>query len=116
VQAWRQAHPGYWKREGKESPIALQEDCLKEPVEAQEDKLELTPAPLQEDCFTQHPLMVGLIAMLTSSTLQEDIVGTRRRLVAKGQEILGMTPGTPPKHDEEKTLGSRTLARTASPI
>ena len=66
VQQWRKAHPGYWKRDGGKQRSTLQDLCV-----------------------AQVPLMVGLIAHLTNSTLQEQIATTTQALVVKGQDILG---------------------------
>lgn len=92
VREWRKAHPGYWKRKkavSAEEAVALQ-DFL--PVEVIENKA----APeisenhaLQDICFLQPALIVGLIANLTGSALQEDIVSASRRLVDFGRDILG---------------------------
>ena len=66
VQAWRKAHPGYWRKGKPEAKRPLQ------------DLLRMQPA-----------LVVGLIATLTGSALQEAIVEMVRRLQRKGQAILG---------------------------
>jgi hypothetical protein len=58
---------------------------------------------LQDLCAMQAPLMVGLIAMWSGSTLQDDIATTTRRLVAKGHDILGMAPGVNLESLHEKT-------------
>ncbi len=116
VRAWRKAHPGYWKKQASQAERTLQEDCSAQAAEPKELKPNLVPGPLQEDSFTQHPLLIGLISMLTTSTLQEDIASTRRRLIARGHEILGMVPGTRSNSDEQKTPGSGALAPTPQPI
>ncbi len=116
VRTWRKAHPGYWKKKGPQAKATLQEDCSAQRVEPEQLNLKLVPAPLQEDSFTQHPLILGLISMLTHSTLQEDIDSSRRRLIARGHEILGMVPGTRLKSHEQKTPGSGAPAPTPSPV
>lgn len=117
VRLWRKAHPQYWKRPGKAKPVALQENCLADPVAPESLKPNLALQPLQEICFTQHPLIVGLISMLTASTLQEDIALTGHRLITKGREILGSTPATHTQnYDEQKTPGSAAVARAAQPV
>lgn len=117
VRTWRKAHPQYWKRTGKSEALALQETCTAQPVAMEELKADLAPRPLQDDCFAQHPLLVGLISMLTASTLQEDIALTHRRLVAKGHEILGITPTTQiEKYDEQKTPGAGAFAPDPQPV
>jgi len=114
VDSWRKAHPQYWKRSPKIKPVALQDICTSYPVDYQSVKPNLA---LQEDSFAQHPLVVGLISMLTASTLQEDIALTHRRLIAKGHEILGITPTShQKKYDEQKTPGSGALAADPRPV
>src|SRR5262249_44074023 len=116
VRSWRKAHPGYWKKETPKPEGTLQDDCSTQTVAPEQLNLELVPAPLQEDSLAQHPLMVGLISMLTTSTLQEDIASTRRRLIARGHEILGMVPGTRLNPHEQKTPGSGAPAPTPQPV
>ena len=116
VRSWRKAHPGYWKKTVPQAQGTLQEDCSAQAVEPEQLSLKLALAPLQEDSFAQHPLMLGLISMLTTSTLQEDIASTRRRLIARGHEILGMVPGTRLNTHEQKTPGSGAPAPTPQPI
>ena len=92
VRDWRQAHPGYWKRQSRKAHGTLQETCSKQVPE--NEALASKPAPqvsrpaLQDLCAVQTPLLVGLIAQLTDTVLQEDIVSFTRRLIAKGQDIL----------------------------
>jgi hypothetical protein len=45
---------------------------------------------LQDVCILDHPAFIGLISMLTQSTLQEDIASTTRKLEARGRDILGL--------------------------
>ena len=51
VRTWRKKNPRYWKRAGEQRDDALQDDCL-----------------------LRDPLILGLIATVARSTLQEDIV------------------------------------------
>ncbi|MGH8601626.1 MAG: hypothetical protein ACREXR_02245 [Gammaproteobacteria bacterium] len=85
VQAWRAAHPGYWKR----SRRALQEDSPSQAVETPRDSATLVSPALQEVFSAQPLVLLGLIANLTGSALQEDIAHTSRRLLRLGQDILG---------------------------
>ena len=48
------------------------------------------PSALQDDCLTQDPAFVGLLSMVTGSTLQEDIAATARQLLLRGRNILGL--------------------------
>jgi len=90
VQAWRQSHPGYWKK----TPLASQSA---QPVAAQRTNTDQSscnatrelPVALQDDCLAQNPAFVGLISLFTGSTLQEDIAATTRQLLLRGRNILG---------------------------
>jgi|RhiMetdeSRZDD1v2_1073273.scaffolds.fasta_scaffold706102_2 hypothetical protein len=89
VQAWRAAHPGYWRRSGAQPRGALQEDSPLEAVETQRDSASLVSAALQEVFSSQPLVLLGLIANLTGSALQEDIAESSRRRLRLGQDILG---------------------------
>jgi len=99
VQEWRRSHPGYWKRKPSASqrsqPIAMQGA---NPDQSSRNVLRGLPGTLQEDCFTQNPVVVGLISMFTGRTLQEDIDPIARQLLLRGRNILGLTqpPTTTP--------------------
>jgi hypothetical protein len=88
VRAWRAAHPRYWQRAGPQAAIALQEDSLAQPVESTEESTTLTGATLQDLLCAQPTVLIGLIANLTGTALQEDIARTGRRLQQLGQDIL----------------------------
>lgn len=88
VRAWRAAHPGYWRRTGSQKAPALQEDSCAQVIDAQCDSGSLAPAALQEVFAAQPAVLIGLIAHLSDSALQEDIARTSRRLLQLGQDIL----------------------------
>jgi len=92
VRQWRQAHPGYWRRQGARAPHALQEDLI--PQETQNQRLDegLPLHALQDVFFLQPAVVVGLIAHLTGLTLQDDIALTAWRLQQLGHDILGGVP------------------------
>jgi hypothetical protein len=98
VKAWRQRHPGYRRKKKAQPPAGLQEVCRTQAPEAQG----VSPCPgpdALQDLFSMQPAMVvGLISMMTGSTLQEDIAFTTRLLLRKGQDILAMrsSPSPPP--------------------
>lgn len=92
VRRWRAAHPGYWRR-AQLSP-ALQEDSHTQGIESKKGSATLARAALQEVFAAQPLVLLGLIANLTGSALQEDIATTSRRLLRLGQDILG--GGVPP--------------------
>lgn len=117
VRQWRRTHPGYGKRRVQRTSATLQVVSSAQPTEDQPVKPQLTGSALQVLSPRQPPWVVGLISLVTGSTLQADIVATHRRLVARGQEILGMVPGTlRENHDAQTTPGSGALAPTPAPV
>lgn len=90
VQAWRKRNPGYSRRPTRKRSPALQDTSIPQaPPPQQETPPDATP-PLQDLCGPQAALLVGLIAQLTGSTLQEDIVAATRRLQSRGRAVLGV--------------------------
>jgi len=91
VQQWRKANPGYWKRAKSRSQQA-------QPTQDQPLNPETTscnaPAPdlraLQDLVLVDHPAFVGLLSMVTGSTLQEDIAAIGRNVLLQGRNILGL--------------------------
>jgi hypothetical protein len=91
VQAWRRAHPGYWHRKPKPSePTQLAGDQPSNPEQTSCNAPVQSSLALQEVCLDQHPVVIGLIALVTGRTLQEDIAATTRQLQARGRDILGL--------------------------
>jgi hypothetical protein len=62
VRAWRQVHPGYWRRKRSETPHALQDDSAPKPFRNQSLDASLTPAALHDALCRQPTVFVGLIA------------------------------------------------------
>jgi hypothetical protein len=124
VQQWRQAHHGYWQRRSQKPRRTLQETCPAQPTPDQSVAPTQLPEPsrpaLQDLCRVQTPLLVGLIAQFSDTALQEDIVTFTRRLIAKGQTILGQPSGRFPKGntyaDAEKDPASGPLAAGAGAV
>jgi len=91
VQVWRKAHPGYWR---KATPSSNHSQVLApqtpNPGQSSCNVPRGLPRTLQDDCLTQEPAFVGLISMVTGSTLQEDIAATARQLLLRGRNILGL--------------------------
>jgi len=92
VRAWRQAHPGYRHRGAKKS-AALQEDSRMQALETKAESDLFAGTVLQEDLASQPAVLIGLIAHITDSALQEDIARSTRRLVQLGQDILSGRTG-----------------------
>lgn len=89
VRAWRRAHPGYWKRSRRKRSVALQDLLITQSLEQQKDVRQDGGVALQDHWQTQPPVVIGLIAHLTGSALQEDIASMTGRLIAKGQALMG---------------------------
>jgi hypothetical protein len=92
VRAWRQAHPGYWRRKASGLPRALQEDFMLQPSQKQLLDDTLTAGAFQEDLFRQPAVLVGLIAHCTGLAFQEDIAMTARRLQPLGAIFSPVSP------------------------
>jgi hypothetical protein len=96
VQEWRRAHPGYWKR-NKPRPAGTQ-PVADQSANPDQSSCNAPGSPLlalQDDWISQAPAFVGLISMVTGSTLQEDIAATTRQVLLRGRNILGLTPAIP---------------------
>jgi hypothetical protein len=52
-------------------------------------------SPLQDVISAQPAVLIGLIAHLVGTPLQDDIVRTTDRLLRLGQDILAMSQGPP---------------------
>ena len=78
MKEWRRAHPGYWKKQKSRSQRDQPLDS--QGVSPEQRSRNVPPSDLrtlQDFCLTQDPAFVGLISMVTGSTLQEDIATTR---------------------------------------
>ena len=98
VQAWRAANPGYGQRRGR-ARAALQEMIEAQVTAAQVTVEQDDGVALQETWRAQPPLLVGLIAHLTGTALQEDMAPVMRRLITRGQALLEPNP----KNHDRKT-------------
>jgi len=85
VRVWRAAHPGYWRSHQRRGPLALQDALVQQVIESHEDP---STRALQDALRCQGPVLIGLIAHLSDSALQEDIATTARGLLQLGQDIL----------------------------
>jgi hypothetical protein len=113
VQEWRKKHPGYWQRKTPKENDALPNllieiqsvnqlvvDHVPESLENHLiDKTQKSQAvkpysevaggnALQNFLIPQHAVLVGLIAHLTGSALQNVVVPTIRRMEELGRDIL----------------------------
>lgn len=90
---WQKAHPDYWKNTARYRRRTLQDGCQEQAAAKQAVAPSAPGSALQDLCAMQVPLFVGIIAMFTGNTLQDDIAASTRSLVNKGHDILGMVPG-----------------------
>ena len=101
VRNWRRANPGYWRRK---KSCTLQDVLIEQGVEKTKESGSYLGGTLQ-DVLTVQPLVIlGLIAKLSGSTLQDDIAFTTRQLLRLGQDIVGG------KDDAKTTYLPRTSA------
>lgn len=109
VRAWREAHPGYARRAGapKRPPHApapasapagapLQEIVPTQVLDPQEESRQpevpagVVAQQALQDLLQQQPVvLIGLLAHLSDSTLQDDIAQAGRRLLQLGHDVLG---------------------------
>jgi hypothetical protein len=91
VRQWRKEHPGYWRKKKSATEVALQDSCKFQKPVNESVALVIAPDALQDICFLQPALIVGLISTLVGSTLQEDIAGQAKNFLIRGQDILAFT-------------------------
>src|SRR5690242_20453034 len=82
VQAWR-SRPGYWRR-----ARALQDRLIPQVLESAVETDEVARSPLQDLLSAQPAVLIGLIAHLVGTPLQDSIARTTDRLLRLGQDIL----------------------------
>src|ERR1700757_2609480 len=70
VQAWRARHPGYWRRGPGVSP-AFQDLSTAQPVDSLSKTAVSAAPPLQEVLSTQPAVLIGLIAHIVGTPLQD---------------------------------------------
>lgn len=110
VQEWRAAHPGYWKQ--KSPPDLSQQPPPPQQVNPEQSSRNSSASPrppLQDVCLSENPVFIGLISLITGTTLQDDIAATARQLLRRGENILGLTvpEPTPVSHDRQTPDSSR---------
>ena len=118
VRQWRKEHPGYSRNKK-----TLPEDALQDLVKTQDLVVEVVapespPGALQDVCFTQPALFVGLISIMTGHALQEEIAATVRSFLTRGEDIQRITPRDPqfPIYVNQTPSLSRTFAACAASI
>jgi hypothetical protein len=85
-----------------------------EVVDEEQEKATLKLFALQDDWFSQAVVIVGLMAHLTGSALQDDIARTSRELQKHGRRILGMEPEVCAGNNQTESH-AKTSNRTKTP-
>jgi hypothetical protein len=112
VQAWRRAHPWYWRKGAAggvpADPRALQDVILSQTVEEETVRTSRNQIsrPLQEIVLAQSHALVGLASMISGEALQESLAGVLSACYERGQRIGGSVPWMQPqevKHERART-------------
>ena len=94
VRAWRSRNPGYWRKVQRRA-TALQDVQTAQPIDRAGKTDNFVRLPLQDLVMAQEAVLIGLIAHLVGTPLQDDLVRTADRLLRLGQDILAMSRGPP---------------------
>jgi hypothetical protein len=92
VRVWRARNPGYW-RKPRRPARALQDVSTAQCIDSEVKTANFARSPLQDLITAQPAVLIGLIAHLVGTPLQDDIVRTTDRLLRLGQDILAMSQG-----------------------
>jgi len=93
VQEWRKNNPDYNKMHRRIRDISLQDPLNKKHLENTTDTYQFTNKALQDSLTTQPSVLIGLIAHLTGSVLQDNIAEFILRMQQSGQDILNLNNG-----------------------
>ena len=91
VQAWRRAHPGYWRRSpprGSHGETPLQDSLITLAVDNNKESSQFVEPALQDLLSAQPTVLIGLIAQFSDSMLQDDIARVGQRLLRLGHDVL----------------------------
>jgi hypothetical protein len=94
VQQWRKVNPGYWKRNRSKPKNALQDPLEPQPDENISNSSHFANIALQDSLAVQPAVIIGLIAQITGSALQENIAETLLRMQQLGQDVLSYEPNS----------------------
>ena len=114
VRAWRAAHPGYSRprppaRRVLQDALPAQVHDLVEQISDRGAVPEISGEPALQDLLNPTTaLLAGLIAHLFEVTLQDEMAATTRRLVQRGQDLMGGGGGG-------EDVQTRAAARAAAP-
>jgi hypothetical protein len=80
VREWQRTHPGYWRNTARYKRRTLQ-DAL--PAQVPESVTENATTALQDALRLQGPILIGLIAHLSDSTLQDAMPNSAWNLLCR---------------------------------
>lgn len=90
VRRWRSGNPGYWRR-ARRPDHALQDASTAQAIGFAVETANFVRSPLQDVISAQPAVLIGLIAHLVGTPLQDDIVRTTDRLLRLGRDILALS-------------------------
>jgi hypothetical protein len=104
MQEWRRTHPGHRRTEAPQKPQPLQDLLIQKTEENPPVKASKTSSspPLQDLLNSQPMVLIGLIAHLTGSALQDDIALSMRRLRQLADDIFNGPTQTKGGSDDPK--------------
>ena len=90
VQEWRHKNPKYWRnsRKAKKAKTALQDTASNQVAEKTKKLKDNARSTLQDTAIMQPSVIIGLIAYLTGTALQDDIENTVKNMRELGFDIL----------------------------
>ena len=91
VRRWRLGNPGYWRRTRRPHG-ALQDVSMTQVIGSAAETVDFVRSPLQDVISAQPAVLIGLIAHIVGTPLQDDIVRTTDRLLRLGRDILASSP------------------------
>lgn len=117
VQQWRAKNPGYSRKRNSTvgNASTLHAPLMMQASDNKEKKVDLKPEPLQDVLMAQPFVLIGLIAHLTGSALQDDIVQTSRKLQQLGEDFLNNPNSNKGDYDVISSLTQSRTTETNSP-
>lgn len=118
VQQWRNRHPGYSKSRPHCSGkgLALQDPLIPQVTEKHHEIVSPAKDALQEILIAQPVVLIGLIAHLTGSTLQDEIVRTGRKLRELGEDFLSKPNQKGENDDLTSVTQPPTITANSTPL
>ena len=90
TQDWRARHQGYWRKTPRHRN-ALKDVSTAQAIDGAEKTIISARLPLQDLLTAQPAVLIGLIAHIAGTPLQDDIVRAVDRLLRLGKDILDAT-------------------------